>query len=1037
VLKTYLDVKSGYSFFQSTLKVNDIITLAKQNNIQALGLCDVNGMYGMMEFYKQCQKVNIKPIVGMEVKVICDDENSYSLLLLAKNSFGYKNLNRITDLVSKSGKDFSLSYEHLLDYKEGLILIIPVLRSYIGKLLIEDNVELLSMFIEKYQSDFPYLYFGLDYDLAYDWTPFRLLSKKFNLKRIALPYINSHGLLDEEALRVLKAIKEGSQLDSTRDILIGYFDKIIDAESYYTYDEIDNLNEIVHSINVNIESKELQFVSYEKITNIKSDEYLRALCHKGLEKRLLGKVTKEYIERLNHELDVIIEMGFADYFLVVYDYVLFAKKEGMLVGPGRGSAAGSLVSYVLGITDVDPLKYGLMFERFLNKERVSMPDIDVDFPDNQRHEVIKHIQNKYGYDHVAHVITYQTFGARMSLRDTAKALGVELSNVDQLMKKFPSFDQYSSLKEFYQKYDQVKRAIDEDPLYQRVYEIALKIEGLPRQTSLHAAGIVISNEPLKEVIPIHHVDDYTIATQYDMNYIEDCGLLKMDILGLRNLTIITDCLKDINKYFQVDLNVSNISLNEELVFNLINKGKTMGIFQLESPGMNRAIQTVNANSFEDIVAIIALYRPGPMQFIDLYAKRKAGLEEVIYLHPILEPILKYTYGIIIYQEQIMQILTNMAGFSLGRADIIRRAISKKEDKTINSLRSEFIEGCRINKIDFKTASEVFALIERFADYGFNRAHSVSYAMISYIMAYIKAFYPCIFYANILTSLVGISYVGGSSKFMQYILEAKDSNIKLLPPSINKSDFNFKVLDEHHIVFSLVNIKGVNQNLVNNILTEREKGEFDDIFDFIVRMYPYGISEENFLSLINAGCFDEFKINRSTLRKNLIPIMQYGDLFADITIIEESMVEKPVINFVKEDMVETLQKEYEVLGIFLSGIPLENERDKLTNKGYQRIVDLEVKDRVRVFLVLAIQSVRVFKTKKNQMMCHLTCYDETGFIDVTVFPSLYQSVSPLLKKQNYIKIDANTQIYNGKFSLVASRILPYELGEELNEKNDVN
>ena len=567
-------------------------------------------------------------------------------------------------------------------------------------------------------------------------------------------------------------LKEGRHYNDISAFRVGHFEEILDVESYYTYDEIDNLELIVNSCDISLEYDKLHFISYEKITNVKSDEYLRALCHKGLVKRLSGQVKNEYVERLNYELDVIIKMGFADYFLVVYDYVLFAKKEKMLVGPGRGSAAGSLVSYVLGITDIDPLKYGLMFERFLNIERISMPDIDVDFPDNRRNEVIEHIHKKYGDEHVGHVIAYQTFGARMSLRDSAKAMGAALSAVDALMKKFPSFDQFSTLQEFYDKYSVIKNAIDEDPLYQRVFKIALRIEGLPRQTSLHAAGVVISNEPLKEVVPIHHVDDKTLATQYDMNYIEQCGLLKMDILGLRNLTIISDCLNDIKNYLNIELDISNISLNEEKVFDLINQGRTMGIFQLESQGMLKAIKTVNATSFEDIVAIIALYRPGPMQFIELYARRKQGKEEVTYLHPVLEPILKYTYGIIIYQEQIMQILTSMAGFSLGKADVIRRAISKKEESTMMSLKNEFIQGCSEKGINFKTATEVFSLIERFADYGFNRAHSVSYGMISYQMAYLKAFYPCIFYANILNSLIGISYIGGSSKFMHYLLEAK-------------------------------------------------------------------------------------------------------------------------------------------------------------------------------------------------------------------------------------------------------------------------
>ena len=377
----------------------------------------------------------------------------------------------------------------------------------------------------------------------------------------------------------------------------------------------------------------------------------------------------------------------------------------------------------------------------------------------------------------------------------------------------------------------------------------------------------------------------------------------------------------------------------------------------------------------------------------------------------------------------------MAGFSLGKADVIRRAISKKEESTMMSLKNEFIQGCSEKGINFKTATEVFSLIERFADYGFNRAHSVSYGMISYQMAYLKAFYPCIFYANILNSLIGISYIGGSSKFMHYLLEAKAYNIKLLPPSINKSGFSFIPINDHEIIFSLINIKGVNQNIVNSILLEREKGKFKDIFDFITRVYHYGISEENFASLINAGCWMNLVVTVTIKGEFNTNITIWKP--TDNTIINEIVIDKPVIRVVKENLVETLQLEYDVLGMFLSGIPLENDRSKLRQKGYKCVADIERNENVRVFLVLAIQSVKTFKTKKGEIMCSLNCYDETGYIDVTVFPSLYNEVSPLLKKQNYIKIDANTQIYNGKFSLVASRILPYELGEELNEKNDVN
>jgi DNA polymerase-3 subunit alpha len=1033
MLKTYLDVKSGYSFLQSTLKVEDIVLTASTNKIESLALADINNMFGTMEFYKLCKKEGIKPLLGMDVTVIEEDGKSYSFLLYAINNDGYHNLTRLTEKVSRFDNKFGIPYSEFTQYVNDVIVILPIDRSYLLSLYKLGHINEVKIVIKRYLQDFKNVYLGINYDLGNNYNEIRQIAKQLSIKRVALPYVNCNNLLDLEVLRSLSAIKEIRPINENEEIRFGYYDQIIDNDAYYTFDELKELNVIVEKCNVDLDHFPFSLVDYKKISGVDSEVLLRSLCNKGLAKRLNNRITKEYQDRLDHELDVIIKMGFANYFLVVYDYVKFAKNAKMLVGPGRGSAAGSLVAYVLGITNVDPLKYGLMFERFLNSQRVTMPDIDIDFPDNRRQEVIDYLKSKYGVDCAAHVIAFQTFGARQSLRDVAKTLGLPLYQVDILVKKLPANDLFSSLIEFYDKYSQFASFIDNDPLYQRIFAIAKRIEGLPRQTSIHAAGMVISNVSLKEIIPIYYVDDVTVATQYDMNYIEEVGLLKMDILGLKNLTIIDDCVKDIEKYKNVKLDINNLNLEDHKVYQLISSGKTMGVFQIERSGMIQAIKTIMPNNFEDIVATIALYRPGPMQFIPNYALRKAGKEEVTYIHPLLEPILKYTYGIIIYQEQIIQILTSLAGFSLGRADIIRRAISKKDEKILSTMKNEFINGCSNNNIPFKIADDVFNLIERFADYGFNRSHSLSYALICYQMAYIKYYYPAIFYANILNAFSGSASLGGTTKFMQYINEASSLGIKIMLPSINSSQVHFSPLNDHEISYSLLNIKGVNQVLAANIVEERKKRSFDDIYDFVTRMYVYDINEKQLEALINAGCFDEFHINRASLRYNIATLLHYANMISTKIdgqiVFNETITSKPVFKFIQEDNFKSLQLEYEAIGLFLSGFPLAKDRPKLDKKGYVKICDIEEAENKRIFTVLYIQSFSLIKTKKGDLMASLKGYDETGYIEVVVFPNLYSQVSDLIRNNNYLKIDSKTQLKNDSISLIASRIQSYQLGEE--------
>ncbi len=1022
----YLNIKSGYSFFESTLKIEDIVNCGIKNGCRSLCLTDHNGMFGIVEFINACKNNNIKPIYGMEVNIGEDNGRNYPLVLIAKNIQGYHSLCGLTNLVSKGDLNVELAPSQLEDYKDGLIAILPSSRSYYKDLNDQEKHDYLQRFASIYD-DF---YFGLEYYNEFDepvLASARKIAGELKIKTTVLVEVIAASKKDLYYYDVLQAIKQGTTYEKLekRDNELHYFRSEEELLQHFTIEEVESTVEIANLCDFDIHAMQGQLVQYPLPDDVNASDYLRALCNKGLVKRLKGKVGEDYKNRLDYELDIITKMNFTNYFLVVWDYTRFAKQNGILVGPGRGSAAGSLVSYVLGITNVDPIKYNLLFERFLNPERITMPDIDLDFIDSRREEVVNYLCEKYSLNRVVRVIAFQTFKARSCLRDVGKALGLTLGEVNDISKRVPSLYHDYELVKLIDKSPSFKALMNAKKIYRDIYDVSLHIEGLPRQTTLHAAGIVVTDSNYYEVAPIYHPTSEVATTQYDMHYLEEFGLLKMDILGLTNLSILDDCIKMVKDIYKEEINLNTMPLHEEGIYRMIASQKTAGVFQMESPGMNRAIKIVRPSSFEDIVALLALFRPGPMGFIKNYADRKHGIEKVDYPSPVLESILEPTYGIIVYQEQIMQILVKMASFSFGKADIVRRAISKRQEDKLASIKADFISGCLRNGHRSEEAERVYDMILRFANYGFNRAHSVSYAMIVAQMASIKLHYPEVFYTAIM------NVFGEERKIIDYYNEIKKTKIKVLLPSVNKSGDCFKV-EARGIRFSLANIKDVPPGAVRTILQEREKGPYKDFIDFVVRCYPRGLNESQINALISAGAFDEFKDNRTTLIENLANVIQYtqitnsvvdGQITFDVT-----MSDRPIIVKKERDALGEIEKEKQKLGVFISAFPLEYDRLRLANAGFVTI-DEALQDDGQVKIVAYVAYSRAIRTKKGDYMAHLKGIDETGEINITVFPKEYLKYEQIIRRGNYLQILGNVETRDDLTSLIVKQVKIYNLTGE--------
>ncbi|MEF9893379.1 MAG: DNA polymerase III subunit alpha [Anaerorhabdus sp.] len=995
----HLHARSSYTLLDSALTITQLVQRSKELNFSSVVLSDKNVMFGTMEFYQACVSNNIKPIIGLEVSCIIEDE-IIDFLLLAKNNDGFANLMKCSSIVS--GSTNYLEFSQLMEFSQNNILIVYGEGGYLEQALMNENKEECIRRMKLISSNFDDYYFAVSMNDASFWQIrnqlLKICSQELGYKTVALSKIYYEKEEDAYLFKVVSGIRLAKTIEdhSLPSIQGRYIRSLEEMKQFYDEDDLNQTEEIGARCSINFDEFKTSLPKFKCPNNVNASQYLTQLCIAGLKKRLNDQVTKEYTDRLRHELDIILSMKFEDYFLIVWDFIRFAKKQGIYVGPGRGSAAGALVAYCLGITHVDPIKYNLLFERFLNPERISMPDIDTDFPDDRRDEVIDYVYQTYGKEHVAHIVTFGTLGAKQVLRDVGRVLEIPLREIDVISKAVP-FAPKMTLRRAYKESAYLRQLIDADKRYTELFRIALKLEGLPRHTSTHAAGVVMSNLPLNQVVPTIQIEQDMVSTQYTMEYLESIGLIKMDFLGLRNLTIIDDVVKMIQAKNQ-DFAILQIPQDDKKTFEIIRKVDTMGIFQLESDGMKNLIRKMEPTCFNDIVATIALFRPGPMENIPIYLEAKKNPSSIQYIHPKLEGILKDTYGIMIYQEQIMQVAQIMAGFSLGKADILRKAMSKKKASDIALMEKDFIDGCLRNGYTKELAHQLFDLIAKFAGYGFGKAHSVAYGLVAYQLAYLKANYPYEFYCSLLNSVIG-----SESKTAEYIDECRRKEIPILVPSVNTSSFTFE-LEDKSIRFPLLAIKNVGGSAIEEIVNEREaNGKFNDFHDFVARILTRKVNRKIIESLIDAGALDEFKVNRKSLLASLDDAIRYADLVridtGNQSRIDLGLVSKPILYQIKEDVLERSEREKAVLGFYLGSHPILEIKKKLGIEGQPLVKLRQSQGFVKGFC--CISKIRQHRTKKGDLMAFVIGYDETSDIDLVVMPNVYQKVQPILVKGHYV------------------------------------
>lgn len=1037
----HLHIQSAYSLLSSTVKIDELVSGAKEKGFKTLALTDRNVMYGSIYFYKECKKQGIKPIIGLIADVLDDKEEPYPLILLARNNEGYQNLLKISSAIKTKSRT-GLPLKWLKAYSGGLISISPGPEGKIETLLAQGQFEEAKETALLFQS-----LFGRDsfYLSMQRLSISREEEAEGHVKSLAaetgIPVVATHPVLylnkdDALAREVLEAVKNGEKLADEGRIKPSSGENYLKsgkeiAEIFKDMpDLLENTLKIAAGCDVTIPFNRSLLPKYPVNGGMTADEMLKEVCMDGLFKRYQNPPAS-YQERLDYELSVITKMKFSDYFLIVWDFMKYARNNRILTGPGRGSAAGSMVAYVLEITDVDPLKHNLLFERFLNPERISMPDIDIDFPDNRREEVISYVASKYGELHVAQIITFGTFAAKAAMRDTGRVFGLNPKEQERLSRMIPS-RLGITLGGAYKESKALRDFVNESNFNKTLFETALKIEGLPRHTSTHAAGVVISDMALTDIIAIQEGHEGIHLTQFPMDLLEELGLLKMDFLGLRNLTLIDHILNSIQKGTGQKIDVTALPVDDDKTFQLLSKGDTTGVFQLESEGIRKVIMKLAPSRFEDIVAVNALYRPGPMENIPLFIERKHGLKTIDYLHPALEPILEDTYGVIVYQEQIMQIASKMAGFTLGEADLLRRAVSKKKKEVLDQQREHFVRGAAQEGYEPGIANEVYDSIVRFANYGFNRSHAVAYSFIAYQLAFLKAHFPEYFMAALMTSVIG-----NEDKISQYVREAKNKGIPVLPPSINKSVYSFQA-DSEGIRFSLGAIKGVGGSVLKEIFQARREKKFADLFDFCLRVSGTTVNRKILEALIHSGAFDEFGEDRATLLASLDIALSHAELVKpddggfDLFGNDEFNLKPKYMAVDPIRMEDKLYFEKSVLGLYLSNHPVTSYRTIFRHFGAATIDSSLTKTEIKVLLGVYITSIKSIRTKKGEVMAFLTISDEGGDLDAVVFPNVYKNRMPLFKNGNIVMLGGTIEKRDGKKQLIVQEAYSLETLKEMME-----
>ena len=1079
----HLHVHTEYSLLDGANRIKDLVSKVKENGMKAVAITDHGVMYGAVEFYKECMKQGIKPIIGCEVYVAprsrlekepgIDDRYGH-MILLCKDNVGYKNLIKIVSSSFIDGYYYKprVDLDLLRKYHEGLIATSACLAGFIPRALLDDDYDkakdILNTYIDIFGKENFYIELqnnGIEEQIQVNRGLIKL-AKEYELELVATNdchYLNREDSYSHEVLLCIQTGKKMNDIDrfkfATDEFYVKTKEEMKDAFKNFP-SALENTVKIADRCNVTFEFGHTILPNFDTPNNIDHFEYLKNLTYEGLKKRYLIDINndklpnivlpiakEDILKRIDYELETINKMGYTDYFLIVWDFIHYAKSQEIPVGPGRGSGAGSLVAYLIEITDVDPLKYGLIFERFLNPERVSMPDFDIDFCYEKRQEVIDYVCRKYGDDHVAQIITFGTLAAKEVIRDVGRALDVSYSKVDSISKKIP-WALHMTLERALEENPELKELYDEDIEVHKIIDIGKKLEGLPRHASTHAAGVVITKDPVDTYVPLYKGDSI-VSCQYTMTILEELGLLKMDFLGLRTLTVISDTEKLVFENTGEKVCYDQ-DMNDKNIYELFLDGDTSGIFQFESQGITNVMRELKPDRLEDLIAGVSLYRPGPMDQIPRYIEAKNNPSKISYTHEKLEPILNVTYGCMVYQEQVMQIVRDLAGYSLGRADLVRRAMSKKKLDVMAEERKNFIygitndkgevvvPGCIRNGVDEESANKIYDEMAEFAKYAFNKSHAACYAVVAYRTAYLKCYYPTEFYASLLNSIIG-----SQNKVSYYISECKSHDINVMKPNVNKSFARFSVLGKD-IVFGLAAIKNVGEGAINAITDEREqKGEYKNLIDFCERISGEQVNKKCIESLIMAGAFDEIEThNRNTLLKSYEIILEQvisdkrKGLSGQMNIFDigkSNGEQSSLYNYIEvEDLPksEMLSMEKDMLGFYVSGHPLDEYKDKIkkisniTSQDLEAVIEdsdvgeikLEeinnesiIKDGQYVKLVGLISKVKTKVTKNGDMMAFVSLEDLEGEISLIVFPKTYVMYRNLLFEDAIIYVEGRTNI----------------------------
>ncbi len=1065
----HLHLHTEYSLLDGACRIEKLMQAVKNKGMDTVAITDHGVMYGVVNFYNAAKKYGIKPIIGCEVyvagrtrfdKVHEFDATSSHLVLLCKNETGYKNLCKIVSHAFVEGFYYRPRIDHdlLKECSEGLVALSACLQGELSRYIRDGLYEKALETAKWYKSIFNDDYYieVQDHNLPEQKRvniELIKIANELNIKIVATNDAHYVEKSDANMQKYLLLVGQNKNVDS--DDALEF-----ETDEFYVKDEqemlqlfsaeyINNTIEVADKCNFEFDFNNLKLPEFKLENNQNHFEYFKEKCIEGLNRKIVNP-TDEYYSRLDYELEIIEKMGFVDYFLIVADFVNFAKDNGIPVGPGRGSGAASLCAYSIGITDIDPIKYNLLFERFLNPERVSMPDFDIDFCYIRRPEVIKYVTQKYGADHVAQIITFGTLAAKAAVKDIGRAMAIPYSVVDSVSKLIPN-DIHQTIDNALLQSEQLKEIYDSDSKIKELLDLAKEVEGMPRHASTHAAGVVITDKPVEKYVPLA-VNDESAVTQYTMTELEQIGLLKMDFLGLRNLTVIDDTVKMI-KEFEPQFDINKIDIDDQKVYAMLSKGLSLGVFQFESVGMRKTMTQLKPSNLEDLIALLSLYRPGPVKSIPKYIENKHNPSKITYATPLLEPILNVTYGCIVYQEQVMQIFRTLANYTLGKADIIRRAMAKKKHDVLAKERVNFIEGCKLNGIDEKVSNELFDEISSFSSYAFNKAHAAAYSLVSYRTAYLKCYYPTQYMAALITSVLD-----RANKVQEYFEECKKLQIKILPPDINRSNYDFSE-DNGNIRYGLLAIKGVGRVLVNNLISERnENGPFSDFYDFCKRCSSRDLNRRSVEALIKAGCFDELRYNRREMLENLDNILsniqrkKMSNLDGQIDFFDSQSneVNISIKNYAEFDKNILQKQEKEVIGFYLSGHPLDEYKEISKKNNFDKISEIlnddeRYFDNKQVKVLINFENIKKKTTKNGEIMAFCDIGDVTSNCETIIFPKVFNNYkSYILSEKPFVltgrisvKDDSPKQIICEKIEFIDEYFELKSLYLKVNSLQDVN